>query len=72
MARARSICLFLALVTVLAYLPVRNAGFIVFDDPIYTQNQPRGSRVDVERNQVGLHDLVREQLASAHLALSNT
>jgi tetratricopeptide (TPR) repeat protein len=38
MARARSICLFLALVTVLAYLPVRNASFIVFDDPIYTQN----------------------------------
>jgi len=33
--RPRTICLLLAFVTVLAYLPVRHAGFVVFDDPIY-------------------------------------
>jgi tetratricopeptide (TPR) repeat protein len=38
MARSRTICLLLALVTVLAYLPVRNAGLVVFDDPLYVQN----------------------------------
>jgi tetratricopeptide (TPR) repeat protein len=36
MVRARTICLLLAFVTVLAYLPVRHAGFVVFDDPVYT------------------------------------
>jgi tetratricopeptide (TPR) repeat protein len=35
MARSRTICLLLAFVTVLVYLPVRHAGLVVFDDPIY-------------------------------------
>ena len=35
MVRSRTIGLLLALVTVLVYLPVRNAGLVVFDDPIY-------------------------------------
>jgi Flp pilus assembly protein TadD len=38
MVRSRTICLLLAFVTVLAYLPVRHAQFVVFDDPIYTGN----------------------------------
>ena len=39
MARPRIICLLLALITLLAYWPVRNAGFVVFDDPDYvTEN----------------------------------
>ena len=39
MARPRIICLLLALVTLAAYWPVRNAGFVVFDDPDYvTEN----------------------------------
>src|SRR2546423_7589164 len=36
MARSRTICLLLALFTVLAYSPVRHAVFVVFDDPVYT------------------------------------
>jgi protein O-mannosyl-transferase len=35
MVRPRTIGLVLALLTVLVYLPVRNAGLVVFDDPIY-------------------------------------
>jgi tetratricopeptide (TPR) repeat protein len=35
MARPRTICLLLALLTVLAYSPVRRAAFVVFDDPDY-------------------------------------
>lgn len=35
MARPRTICLLLALITVLVYWPVRHAEFIVFDDPVY-------------------------------------
>src|SRR5689334_10093815 len=35
MVRSRTIGLLLALLTVLVYLPVRHAGFVVFDDPIY-------------------------------------
>lgn len=35
MVRSRTIALLLALVTVLVYLPVRHAGVVVFDDPIY-------------------------------------
>jgi len=35
MARPRTICLLLALITVLAYSPVRHAIFVVFDDPDY-------------------------------------
>jgi protein O-mannosyl-transferase len=35
MARPRTICLLLALVTVLVYSPVRHAAFVVFDDPDY-------------------------------------
>ncbi|HXT12285.1 MAG TPA: tetratricopeptide repeat protein [Candidatus Angelobacter sp.] len=35
MVRPRTMCLLLALVTVLAYLPARHAGFVVFDDPVY-------------------------------------
>ncbi len=35
MVRSRTICLLLALLTVLVYLPVRHAGLVVFDDPIY-------------------------------------
>jgi len=35
MARSRTICLLLAFVTVLAYSPVRHAGMVVFDDPVY-------------------------------------
>lgn len=35
MARPRTICLLLALITVLAYSPVRHANFVVFDDPDY-------------------------------------
>lgn len=35
MARPRTICLLLALMTVLVYSPVRHAGFLVFDDPDY-------------------------------------
>ena len=38
MARPRTICLLLALVTVLAYSPVRQAALVVFDDPVYVQN----------------------------------
>jgi protein O-mannosyl-transferase len=38
MARSRTICLLLALITVLAYLPVRHAALIVFDDPVYVGN----------------------------------
>lgn len=38
MARPRTICLLLALITVLAYSPVRRAGFVVFDDPDYVAN----------------------------------
>ena len=38
MARPRTICLLLALITVLAYLPVRHAALVVFDDPVYVQN----------------------------------
>ncbi len=38
MARSRTICLLLALITVLAYSPVRQAALIVFDDPVYVQN----------------------------------
>jgi tetratricopeptide (TPR) repeat protein len=36
MARPRTICLLLALITVLVYLPVRHAAFVVFDDPDYS------------------------------------
>src|SRR5579862_3504181 len=35
MARPRTICLLLALITVLVYWPVRHADFLVFDDPDY-------------------------------------
>jgi tetratricopeptide (TPR) repeat protein len=35
MARPRTICLLLALMTVLVYSPVRHAAFLVFDDPDY-------------------------------------
>jgi protein O-mannosyl-transferase len=35
MVRSRTVCLLLALLTVLVYLPVRHAGLVVFDDPIY-------------------------------------
>ena len=35
MFRSRTIGLLLALLTVLVYLPVRHAGLVVFDDPIY-------------------------------------
>jgi protein O-mannosyl-transferase len=35
MGRPRTICLLLALITVLAYSPARHAGFVVFDDPDY-------------------------------------
>jgi tetratricopeptide (TPR) repeat protein len=35
MVRSRTIGLMIALVTVLAYLPLRHAGLVVFDDPIY-------------------------------------
>ena len=35
MVRSRTIALLLALLTVLVYLPVRHAGLVVFDDPIY-------------------------------------
>lgn len=38
MVRPRTICLLLALITVLAYSPVRRAGFVVFDDPDYVAN----------------------------------
>lgn len=38
MARSRTICLLLALITVLAYSPVRHAALVVFDDPVYVQN----------------------------------
>jgi tetratricopeptide (TPR) repeat protein len=38
MARSRTICLLLALITVLAYSPVRHAVFVVFDDPVYIGN----------------------------------
>lgn len=39
MARPRFICLLLALITVLAFLPLRQASFISFDDPDYiTEN----------------------------------
>jgi tetratricopeptide (TPR) repeat protein len=38
MARPRTICLLLALVTVLVYSPVRHAAFVVFDDPDYVAN----------------------------------
>ncbi len=38
MARSRTICLLLALMTVLAYSPVRQAALVVFDDPVYVQN----------------------------------
>ena len=38
MARPRIICLLLALITLLVYWPVRNAGFVVFDDPDYVTN----------------------------------
>jgi len=38
MVRPRTICLLLALITVLAYLPVRKAAFLVFDDPDYIGN----------------------------------
>jgi tetratricopeptide (TPR) repeat protein len=35
------VCLMLALVTLLAYLPVRHHGFVVYDDPVYvTGNRP--------------------------------
>jgi len=35
MLRGRTIGLLLALLTVLVYLPVRHAGIVIFDDPIY-------------------------------------
>src|SRR6185437_15880180 len=35
MVRSRTVCLLLALLTVLVYLPVRHAGLVVFADPIY-------------------------------------
>jgi len=35
MLRARTIGLLLALLTVVVYLPLRHAGIVVFDDPIY-------------------------------------
>ncbi|HEY2082325.1 MAG TPA: tetratricopeptide repeat protein, partial [Verrucomicrobiae bacterium] len=35
MARPRTICMLLALLTVLVYSPVRHAAFLVFDDPDY-------------------------------------
>ncbi len=38
MVRPRTICLLLALITVLAYSPVRNAASLVFDDPDYIGN----------------------------------
>src|SRR6202012_5946931 len=38
MARPRTICLLLALLTVLAYSPVRHAAFVVFDDPDYVKD----------------------------------
>jgi tetratricopeptide (TPR) repeat protein len=38
MARPRTICLLLALITVLVYSPVRHAAFVVFDDPDYIGN----------------------------------
>ena len=38
MARPRTICLLLALITVLVYSPVRHAAFLVFDDPDYAQD----------------------------------
>jgi protein O-mannosyl-transferase len=40
MARPRLICLLLALLTLLLYLPVRQHGFIVYDDELYvTENR---------------------------------
>src|SRR5437660_11355387 len=39
MVRPRTICLLLALATVLVYSPVRHAAFLVFDDPDYVANQ---------------------------------
>jgi len=39
-SRPRFICLVLALLTVLAYLPVRRDGFIVFDDGDYITQNP--------------------------------
>ena len=38
MARPRTICLLLALITLAVYWPVRNAGYVVFDDPDYVTN----------------------------------
>jgi tetratricopeptide (TPR) repeat protein len=38
MARPRTICLLLALITVLVYSPVRHVGWVVFDDPDYVGN----------------------------------
>ena len=40
MGRPRTICLLLALITVLAYSPARHAGFVVFDDPDYIGINP--------------------------------
>src|ERR1700721_4858540 len=38
--RPRFICLILALVTLVVYLPVRRHGFVLYDDPDYVQNNP--------------------------------
>ena len=40
MTRPRLLALLLALVTLLAYLPVREAGFVVYDDPDYVTENP--------------------------------
>lgn len=40
MTRPRLLALLLALVTLLAYLPVREAGFVVYDDPDYVTESP--------------------------------
>ena len=36
--RNRLVCLILALITLLLYLPVQHFEFVVYDDPVYVQN----------------------------------
>jgi hypothetical protein len=39
MSRPRIVCVLLALVTLLVYLPVRHYAFVDFDDPVYVTDK---------------------------------
>ena len=72
MRRPRFIALLLALITLLAYLPVAHDSFLNYDDNGYvTENQRCPKWFDVGWNPMGIYNMARVQLAPAYVAVAH-